>query len=200
MAMTFFQNHAHDSESLADLFPVGDYAALTQDEMEELSDDFFSNLLETRTVFQSLETKYRTQSGQAKRETRKELSLYQAMMEYHVLILEALATNSRFASLLEDAGLDIQSVLGTPSGDESDESSDDSQAVPGTPASDRGGPSSGTMEDDSDEEDPNSPDNKRRRTFVPETPPQPSPPPRAPGSAPVVVPETPPHLLNPPSS
>ena len=128
------------------------------------------------------------------------------MMEYHNRILETLLTNQRFASLMQDEGydsdssFDSQAVPGTPPGDESDDSSDDSQAVPGTPASDRGGPSSGTMGDDSDEEDPTSPDNKRRRTFVPETPPQPSPPPRAPGSAPVVVPETPPHLLNPPSS
>jgi hypothetical protein len=205
-AMTFFQNHAHDSESLADLFPVGDYVSLTEDEMEELKEEYLRNRFETKEVVVSLQTKYLSQSGPAKLETRQELSLYQTMMEYHNRILEALVTNQRFASLMEDEGydsdssFDSQAVPGTPPGDESDYSSDDGSAVPGTPASDRGGPSSGTMGDDSDEEDPTSPDNKRLRTFVPETPPQPSPPPRAPGSAPVVVPETPPHLLNPPSS
>jgi len=101
-AMRFFEDHAHTSSSLADLFPVEDYVSLTQDEMEELKSEYMSKRSETGQVLRLLQKKIPYPANRAKLETVQELGLILTIMQYHNSILEALITNQQFASLIQD--------------------------------------------------------------------------------------------------
>lgn len=180
----FFFSHNCKDLPLEDFFPPGDIAGLTDDQARDVLDDV------TRLRNATRQRLLEHADGNL-------LALYQEMMQYHDRILAVLMTNPRAASLMEEDAVDGESD-NSDDDDSDDDSSDDSQAVPGTPPGNEAGPSSGTMDDDSDGDDPTSPDHKRSRFYVPETPPQPSPPPRDPNQPEVVIPETPPHLLNPP--